>query len=137
MCVCLWFSTATLALNSSVHDLCCCFFLLTRRPPRSTRTDTLFPYTTLFRSCRRISISAFMSSAPKRFGDTLSEAGGDHRLRQPFPAFNACVRHQMDGVVAAAHDIARHVIGDDPVSALARALELGRASCRERVCQSV
>src|SRR3546814_15972856 len=26
------------------------FFLMTRRPPRSTRTDTLFPYTTLFRS---------------------------------------------------------------------------------------
>src|SRR3546814_16937901 len=26
------------------------FFLMTRRPPSSTRTDTLFPYTTLFRS---------------------------------------------------------------------------------------
>src|SRR3546814_4042724 len=39
-------------------SLCCCvlclaffFFLMIRRPPRSTRTDTLFPYTTLFRSC--------------------------------------------------------------------------------------
>src|SRR3546814_19311500 len=30
-----------------------CFFLMIRRPPRSTRTDTLFPYTTLFRSCGR------------------------------------------------------------------------------------
>src|SRR3546814_20466 len=29
------------------------FFLLIRRPPRSTRTDTLFPYTTLFRSRSR------------------------------------------------------------------------------------
>src|SRR3546814_18643260 len=28
----------------------CVFFLSIRRPPRSTRTDTLFPYTTLFRS---------------------------------------------------------------------------------------
>src|SRR3546814_1946993 len=28
----------------------CVFFLMIRRPPRSTRTDTLFPYTTLFRS---------------------------------------------------------------------------------------
>src|SRR3546814_17633013 len=27
-------------------------FLLIRRPPRSTRTDTLFPYTTLFRSLK-------------------------------------------------------------------------------------
>src|SRR3546814_8638894 len=30
--------------------LCLFFFLMIRRPPRSTRTDTLFPYTTLFRS---------------------------------------------------------------------------------------
>src|SRR3546814_7918625 len=34
------------------HDCAglCVFFLMIRRPPRSTRTDTLFPYTTLFRS---------------------------------------------------------------------------------------
>src|SRR3546814_14596824 len=31
-------------------SLCLFFFLMMRRPPRSTRTDTLFPYTTLFRS---------------------------------------------------------------------------------------
>src|SRR3546814_10412874 len=31
-------------------SLCVFFFLMIRRPPRSTRTDTLFPYTTLFRS---------------------------------------------------------------------------------------
>src|SRR3546814_8755692 len=30
--------------------MCLFFFLMIRRPPRSTRTDTLFPYTTLFRS---------------------------------------------------------------------------------------
>src|SRR3546814_4105005 len=30
------------------------FFLMRRRPPRSTRTDTLFPYTTLFRSLKPI-----------------------------------------------------------------------------------
>src|SRR3546814_1999792 len=30
-------------------DVCFCFLMI-RRPPRSTRTDTLFPYTTLFRS---------------------------------------------------------------------------------------
>src|SRR3546814_8373711 len=29
------------------------FVLMIRQPPRSTRTDTLFPYTTLFRSCLR------------------------------------------------------------------------------------
>src|SRR3546814_4754616 len=31
------------------------FFLMIRRPPRSTRTDTLFPYTTLFRSPDKLS----------------------------------------------------------------------------------
>src|SRR3546814_17317317 len=44
--------------SSFVHCICLffffCFFLffflMIRRPPRSTRTDTLFPYTTLFRS---------------------------------------------------------------------------------------
>src|SRR3546814_14455616 len=30
------------------------FFLMIRRPPRSTRTDTLFPYTTLFRSFQAV-----------------------------------------------------------------------------------
>src|SRR3546814_899599 len=32
------------------------FFLMIRRPPRSTRTDTLFPYTTLFRSAGEIAV---------------------------------------------------------------------------------
>src|SRR3546814_15244034 len=36
-----------------MYWLCCFFFLMIRRPPRSTRTDTLFPYTTLFRSGAR------------------------------------------------------------------------------------
>src|SRR3546814_5584930 len=39
-------------MNSSC-EVSMCFFLMIRRPPRSTRTDTLFPYTTLFRSLRR------------------------------------------------------------------------------------
>src|SRR3546814_19091682 len=34
-----------------LSSLVVCFFVMIRRPPRSTRTDTLFPYTTLFRSC--------------------------------------------------------------------------------------
>src|SRR3546814_14230073 len=38
------------------------FFLMTRRPPRSTRTDTLFPYTTLFRS-QEIRMHEFIDSS--------------------------------------------------------------------------
>src|SRR3546814_13604948 len=37
-------------LSTCMCMYCCFFFLMIRRPPRSTRTDTLFPYTTLFRS---------------------------------------------------------------------------------------
>src|SRR3546814_12922560 len=41
----------TFSTMISVIELCVYFFfLMIRRPPRSTRTDTLFPYTTLFRS---------------------------------------------------------------------------------------
>src|SRR3546814_3389691 len=43
------------------------FFLMIRRPPRSTRTDTLFPYTTLFRSSL-FYIIYIMRSKPSRHG---------------------------------------------------------------------
>src|SRR3546814_9390371 len=48
------------------------FFLMRRRPPRSTRTDTLFPYTTLFRS----------PTADRPFGQAESAGGfvGGHDL---------------------------------------------------------
>src|SRR3546814_18003572 len=43
-----------LSVSVGYHSITiyCIFFLMIRRPPRSTRTDTLFPYTTLFRSPR-------------------------------------------------------------------------------------
>src|SRR3546814_15939830 len=37
------------------------FFLIILRPPRSTRTDTLFPYTTLFRSCPKLQKPVILS----------------------------------------------------------------------------
>src|SRR3546814_11410454 len=40
------------------------FFLMIRRPPRSTRTDTLFPYTTLFRSPGRYAGTADQRQDP-------------------------------------------------------------------------
>src|SRR3546814_20798066 len=40
------------------------FFLMIRRPPRSTRTDTLFPYTTLFRSLERTGRQPFVKTHP-------------------------------------------------------------------------
>src|SRR3546814_20079787 len=40
------------------------FFLMIRRPPRSTRTDTLFPYTTLFRSLVALERRRFLVPVP-------------------------------------------------------------------------
>src|SRR3546814_14615547 len=39
-----------MCISIALYICLCFFFLMIRRPPRSTRTDTLFPYTTLFRS---------------------------------------------------------------------------------------
>src|SRR3546814_9425312 len=47
------------------------FFLMIRRPPRSTRTDTLFPYTTLFRSHKA---RAEQAQTLVRFGEQQSAA---------------------------------------------------------------
>src|SRR3546814_14527396 len=47
------------------------FFLMIRRPPRSTRTDTLFPYTTLFRSqldAQRVFLLAAGQARPATVG---------------------------------------------------------------------
>src|SRR3546814_18496332 len=47
------------------------FFLMIRRPPRSTRTDTLFPYTTLFRSVKEA--GAGFRSIAEPMVDTTSQ----------------------------------------------------------------
>src|SRR3546814_17794222 len=53
-----------------------------RRPPRSTRTDTLFPYTTLFRSCRLTLLALFLVlwSAPAAASDLHPVRHGECRL---------------------------------------------------------
>src|SRR3546814_4563556 len=56
----------------SIHLIFDFFFLMLRRPPRSTRTDTLFPYTTHFRSIidadRGVQLGA--GFGPTRSGDS-------------------------------------------------------------------
>src|SRR3546814_18387283 len=54
------------------------FFLMIRRPPRSTRTDTLFPYTTLFRSQAVPRIS-------RTEAGTLAPAFWSHREGESLP----------------------------------------------------
>src|SRR3546814_17376542 len=58
------------------------FFLMIRRPPRSTRTDTLFPYTTLFRSTLRQTSCSCRTSC----GPTLRICRPSSLRRGTFPA---------------------------------------------------
>src|SRR3546814_19603166 len=55
------------------------FFLMIRRPPISTRTDTLFPYTTLFRSSGERGIELLMSL---RFVVLLTPGHGAERSEE-------------------------------------------------------
>src|SRR3546814_5701238 len=57
-----------------IDDLTFVFFLMIRRPPRSTRTDTLFPYTTLFRSAAS---PASVRPRTRRPGRPAAQTSGD------------------------------------------------------------
>src|SRR3546814_7389885 len=57
------------------------FFLMIRRPPRSTRTDTLFPYPTLFRSVRRT-----RGCGPWTWSDAPWGSGASIRVRRGWPS---------------------------------------------------
>src|SRR3546814_20358660 len=60
------------------------FFLMIRRPPRSTRTDTLFPYTTLFRSNGQAP-ARLRASRQWHGADGTSGAASAPRHRPPDP----------------------------------------------------
>src|SRR3546814_18622724 len=97
-----------------------------RRPPRSTRTDTLFPYTTLFRSLEELLDGLFhiahadgrMAEEEVSYLGRLAEIFGfDARAWDRIRAANMVTQEQCD-----------------PFCLLG---VFGRASCWERVCPSV
>src|SRR3546814_10352890 len=67
------------------------FFLLIRRPPRSTRTDTLLPYTSLFRS-RRVAVAGGA-------GTGRAAHGGHQRQRTPQSRVGHETGHHLVGAV--------------------------------------
>src|SRR3546814_15768325 len=95
-----------------------CFCLMIRRPPRSTRTDTLFPYTTLFRSAIQhylgvLAAPAYCTKTASRLVRTYTDRHGLKEL----------VRDLLG------QEISKQQQSSD--------WETGRESCRERVCQYV
>src|SRR3546814_17572453 len=55
-----------------------CFLLMVRRPPRSTRTDTLFPYRTLFRSLMDAARPESALRDLEALAETLDDVGLRH-----------------------------------------------------------
>src|SRR3546814_17458961 len=119
------------------------FFLIIRRPPRSTRTDTLFPYTTLFRSLSE------WRKFPRRGCPSSDPFHGELKSLQ-FAA-----QGRIDHAAADLHDEAadqRRIDLEVELNLAADAgtqgfeqrgllgigeREIGRATCRARVCQYV
>src|SRR3546814_865877 len=101
-----------------------------RRPPRSTRTDTLFPYTTLFRSLRDLHAEAAKDRC--KLDRDIATAGHDHTTRQ---------RRQVKGIVGRDRQLAARnvrLVGraagrdQDVLGAMALAVDLDRV----RIAQS-
>src|SRR3546814_11316005 len=74
-----------------------------RRPPRSTRTDTLFPYTTLFRSLRRY-LEYFAGEASHRLRAAVEFRGdGEFMLGDTLPAATSALGTAFKSAKAAAN----------------------------------
>src|SRR3546814_15827886 len=98
------------------------FFLIILRPPRSTRTDTLFPYTTLFRS--------------RPVWHLLRPEIHLRRQRPALPRFvNRLPSSHSSSAASAWLPVSCSASSASSTGNGSR--QIGRASCRERVCQYV
>src|SRR3546814_11602347 len=97
-----------------------------RRPPRSTRTDTLFPYTTLFRSQAFLLLEGGNGLLRARAEYTVGRHLHVRLVQGDLERLDAVAPHERLGQTQQRRGGRR---GDDR--------QIGRASCRERVCQYV
>src|SRR3546814_20416129 len=119
------------------------FFLMIRRPPRSTRTDTLFPYTTLFRSAAgsphhgcefgwRMTSRRSPSLRPPSSSLGCADLSYRPSWHNHTMLSSLCNRVDLIKIMAQVAQLAHR-----SRFATERYNEIGRASCRERVCQYV
>src|SRR3546814_12442553 len=112
-----------------------------RRPPKSTRTYPLFPYTTLFRSrgLQNAAYSATALSGIRRRG--WAQSVGERE--QGVASVSAPVRSPSGKIIAAVsvsgplERLSRQPGRMHAPAVIAAAEKIGRASCRERVCPYV
>src|SRR3546814_17570899 len=100
------------------------FFLMIRRPPRSTRTDTLFPYTTLFRSSYG-DVPRLGPPLPGDLGRPIMKA-----QREMVTEEGVSTGQLAADAAAAARQQKR---AEQKAARESELMEIGRASCRERV----
>src|SRR3546814_16733039 len=109
-----------------------------RRPPRSTRTDTLFPYTTLFRSGNRRHHRVAARMIVRDENDMLALGARLAEVVQP-----GDVIALRGGLGAGKTTLARGLLSslgleeEAPSPSFAIVQQIGRASCRARVGQDV
>src|SRR3546814_12076396 len=100
-----------------------------RRPPRSTRTDTLFPYTTLFRSHLTVSGSGNVLGDKLMLDRAISNLLSNAlRYTPEGKTISVTIRQTGNAVTLTV---------ENPGEAIKPEHQIGRASCRERVCQYV
>src|SRR3546814_11462034 len=113
-----------------------------RRPPRSTRTDTLFPYTTLFRSLGGgIAQPVYLHPRQRRAAGAIARAALGQRSRQ-HDAVALVARIEPATVLPRQRDTQQFPFpargpGGGAMLAVAVIHKIGRASSGERECQYV
>src|SRR3546814_18466228 len=118
-----------------------------RRPPRFTRTDTLFPYTTLFRSICRSGAVIHHRALPSP-GSPVESAGHTDRPDRPVNFRERVMAKELQHFIGGKKvagtsgrflDVFNPTTGEVSAKAplASKAEEIGSASCRERVCQYV
>src|SRR3546814_19038942 len=126
-----------------------------RRPPRSTRTDTLFPYTTLFRSAQPVAVKqqlvlgvdhgnrilAVHDRAERRFHLHIGDPGGigsSDRMIAVYPDFDVepvVDRRIASGAPALPPQPARFHGSASPVLSPPPRLQIGRRVGWAKVCE--
>src|SRR3546814_15087105 len=121
------------------------FFLMIRLPPRPTRTDTLFPYTTLFRSCERIEFLVVARPGQRVAGQLLqlvAATAGCAPAELAGQSYCHLGEDALRHLLAVTAALESQVLGQPQIlgqvkqsSRLAQEASSGRASCRETVGQ--
>src|SRR3546814_1134373 len=98
--------------------MCLCFFLMRLLPPRSTCTDTLFPYTTLVRSAVRVRLGRAREVTVPRLPSRRDEIG---LLARALSDMSHALRQRIDATEAFAADVTHEL--KNPIASLRSALE--------------